>query len=445
MNRTVLYLKNLWRQKKGWFIVLLSQILLNIVGMQLSEDIQVGLMASSGLLLLVLSGYAVYSQRNNMLAVLLNIMLLYFNYSVVSAVYWNANSLDSIFVNSGYSREEFLNAINIELLFYGTYALLLDSDTRPDKTIFLLKEKPNFLVVIPCVAYIALAPFLFYKTESFGTRGSVTALYEYAVVVLIVALRFTGRDLRALIPLLTASIWLIFHGLISGERVLALQMMIVWGLYLLLHVLTFKLIVSIFVLGVFGFTVFGVYRGLSAMEGDVLGNTLEYLSSVGMANDTSYYAYWAGMSINRLADASTVWERLRYFMQYVLYCFGGSAVPDSNLSVIAAQLNYHAGGGWLPFYINCWLGFAGVILSGAGMAWIINRVTQFLSDRFYTNYLALYIIATCPRWYLYSPATITRGVLIFTVFYLGCCLVNKWGYVVINGVKSQFLKNKDNN
>lgn len=416
--------KSLWQRKRIWIILLAVQILLNIIGQILPSGVQIVLMGSSGAVLLTFSGYAVYTQRSNILVMLLNIMLLYFNYSLVAAVYWNTDALDAIF--AGYSWNEFLKCINIELLFYGAYALLLKDKPKVNKRVYLSKGKANYLIVAMCTLYIAAAPFLFYHTEKFGVRGTITPLYEYALIVMILGLCFCRRDVKAIAPLLLASGWIILHGLMHGERILALQMVIVWGLYLLLHMLSVKLIIPACVAGVLFFTIFGIFRGAEALDGNFLEITLQRLLNGGMANDTSYYAYWAGMSINRFAGITPFYERIFLFIKYIGYVFLGSVIPDVNLSWLASSANYHLGGGWLPFYVYCWLGPIGVLLSGIGLAVLINKVTVLQRKRKFCNYLSIYLVATAPRWYLYAPATITRGVLFFSLFYYACAMANKW-------------------
>lgn len=438
-------LSALWKQKKIIIILILAQLILNCIGTILSEEFQKGLMISSGCVLLAASIYATYSQRQNILLLLLNIVLLYFNYSLVSAVYWSVEALDPIF--KSYNYVDFLRSINILLLFFGTYTVLLKDNSSINRKAFLKKGKPNFLVVIACALYIAMAPFLFYKTESFGTRGIITVWYEYSLIVMIVALRFCHRDIRAVIMLLLASAWLIVHGLLHGERILALQMMIVWGLYLLLHVLSLKLVIPACIGGILLFTLFGMYRGLNALEGNFISGAISYLSRGGLANDTSYYAYWASMSIMRYADVVAFWERPLYLLRYLLYIILGSSVPDVNLSTLSMAYNAHAGGGWLPFYANFWLGVPGIILAGAGVAWLLNLVSRLSKGRHYLNYLAVYIIATCPRWYLYSPAHITRGIFIFSVFYCACLIAQAvmphiWPCLKVNVPKLPFLLKK---
>lgn len=409
-------MRTLWEKKRIWIIIVCVQVLLNIVGQFLWQWAQLTLMFSSGCVLLVLSVYAVYCQRNNVLMMLLNIVLLYFNYSLVASVYWNTGSLDPIF--SSYSWNEFLRGINIELVFFGTYVVFLRENNVIDNRVFLQRGKPVYCVVIACAAYIVLAPFLFYHTEAFGTRGVVTAFYEYSLIVLIVALCLCNRDIKAIGLLLAASVWLIVHGILHGERVLALQLMIVWGLYLLLHVLTVKLIIPACIGGIFFFTVFGMYRGLSDLDGNVLESVFNSLLRGGLANDTSYAAYQTSMNILRFADITSLWNRLLYFLKYLLYIVAGSAVPDVNLSILALEVGGHGGGGWLPTYAYFWLGYIGVIAAGVGLAWLVNTTTNLQKRRSYLNYLALYIVATSPRWYLYSPSPLTRGLLMFTLFFV---------------------------
>ena len=415
-------IKKLWEQKQVWIIMILSQVLLNLIGQLLPEAVQVVLRFFSGCVLMALSGYAVYTQRKNMLAFMLNVLLLYFNYSLVSAVCWNFGALSSIF--DGYTGGEFLATLNIELLFYGTYAILLKNDGEKEKRVFLTRRKPSYPVVILCALYVLVAPLLFYRTEAFGQRGYSLPLYEYSLVVMVVGLRFTGRDKKAVAYLLAASSWMILHGLLHGERILSLQMMLVWGAYLLLHVLSLKIIIPSCIAGVVLFTFFGIYRGISTVGENSLSHVLGTLFAGGMANDTSYYAYWAGMSIYRFSQTVTIWERLWYFVKYILYIPFGSLIPNVHLPVLASQVNHNLGGGWLAFYAHFWLGIPGVIAVGGVLAWLINKLTSLQKNRHFLNYLALYVVACSPRWYLYAPANITRGILIYAAFY-GLCMLGR--------------------
>ena len=440
LRATLDRLKLLWQEKRILIILLTVQITLNSIGQFLPDGFQVAIMALSGAVLLVFSVYAVYEMRGNILVMLLNIMLLYFNYSLVVAVYWKANALNPIF--TGYTREEFLKCINIELLFYGAYVLFLDGKIVVDKFVYVRKATPKYFVVAMCSLYIALAPFLFYHTESFGVRGIITAPYEYSLIVMIVGLCFSKRKVTAILPLAVASLWIIAHGLMHGERILALQMIIIWGVYLLLHKLTIKLIVPACIVGVFSFTVFGIFRGATSLDGDFVKSTVNHLLNERMANDTSYYAYWASMSIERFAEATPFFERLLYFIKYVGYVFLGSIIPNFNLSTLSVQLNVHVGGGWLPFYTYFWGGYIGSLLTGVGLAALLNKATNLHKKRNFLNYLAIYLVATAPRWYLYAPATLTRGVLFFALFYGGCCLVGKLLPFLIDRVKIMAQKRR---
>lgn len=427
--------QKLWQKRKIWIIAVFVQICLNLLAMALGPFVQKVCMFTSGALFLALSGYTIYVQRRSMVKTCLNIMLFYFNYSVVFAVYWNPGNLPEIF--KGYDFSEFLYCACVLLLFYLAYTVFLNEEKTEDKTIFLRKGKPGTWVVAACTAYIALAPFLFYKTEVFGTRGVITSFYEYSLIVMIVAMRFTGRDIKHVAPLLCASGWIILHGLLHGERILALQMIIAWGLYLMLQWLSIKLVVIGTLCGVFGFTVFGIFRGANTMSGgNVFGATLKSLLSSGMANDTSYYAYLASLSISRLTNAMPIWERILYLLRYLAYVFAGSAVSDAQVSALAAEYNHHYGGGWLPFYADFWLSWPGVILIGVALAWVIDNFALFKKKHMLARYLGLYIVATSPRWYLYTPVSLTRGVLMFCLFYCLCVVGNN----VLNMVIQMFDK-----
>ena len=435
-------LNSLWRRKWLLIVVLSLQIILNMICPFLSNSVQIAMMASSGVIFLLLSLYAIYTQRSNMLAVLLNILILYFNYSLVASIYWNTDGLEHVFYRDKYVWSEFLHCINIILLFFGMYVLFLEDKPHVDRKVYRKQGAPNYVIVAACTLYIAAAPFLFYQTESFGARGVITPLYEYSLIVMIVGMIFTRRRILALTPLFLASSWMILHGLMHGERISALQMMIVWGIYLLLHVLSLKLIIPACLAGVFLFTIFGIFRGVADLDGNFLMTTFKRLLNGGLVNDTAYHAYWAGMSIVRFAEITPFYERILYFLRYVVYVFFGSGVSDADLSSLSSMVNVHVGGGWLPFYAFYWLGYAGVIFSGLGLAKLFNYVTGLQENKTFSNFLAIYLVATIPRWYLYTPTSLTRGVMFFTLFYLACFIGDKVLMHVYLKIKERFKARK---
>lgn len=431
-------LLDVWKRRSVMLIVVALQFVMNLIGLSLADGVQKGLMVSSGIVFLLMSVYGCYLQRKNILGFVLNIVLLYFNYSLVASVYWNAGNLHRLFAK--YEWSDFLRCINIVMVFYASYLCTLKETLSVDRRIFLEKYSPNYLVVLGCAAYIAVAPLLFYHTETFGIRGQAGAPYEYSLVVLIAGLRFTGRKVKPLALLLAASMWMMAHGLLHGERVLALQMAIVWALYLAMQWISLKLIIPVGVVGIFVLTMFGKFRGVNALQGNFLETVFNTLLKGGLANDTSFAAFQSGMNILRLEDVTFIGSRIFLGIKYLLYVVLGNVIEDVHLTTLALAVGWHGGGGWLAFYAHFWLGYPGVILFGMAVGWLVNKTTALEPNRLFVNFMALYVVATSPRWYLYSPAPLTRGMLIFMAFYGAAMLGDRWSRQFWNWLKAHLRK-----
>ncbi len=412
------------KEKLVFVLLVLIQFFANTAALNAEPEEQVICMAASGALFLILSVYVACLQRKNMLCFVLSIAILYFNYSLVAGVYWSADSLPRIF--DSHSYDELLRGMNLVLVFFTTFLCCLKANREADIHVFLEKYPCSWLIVLASAVYISAAPFLFYNTESFGTRGIASAFYEYSLVILIVALAFCGRNLKALSILMLASGWIILHGLLHGERALALQMLIICGVYLMLHRFSLKLIIPGCIAGIFVFTLFGLYRGLNDLEGDVLTQVFRFLKNGGMANDTSFAAFQTSLNVVRFADMSSLSERLTLFLRYLLYIVAGGAVKDVNLARLALEAGVHGGGGWLPGYFYFWLGYPGVILSAAALGWFVNRISRLSKENKFQNYLSLYVLATVPRWYLYSPSALTRGLLLYILVFAAAQFVHRY-------------------
>lgn len=372
-----------------------------------------GQLAVAGILLTALPLWTAVRVRRHLPLLVVAGLLLYFHYSVAAAVYWKPDALPAIFAR--YSRTELLHGAGIVLLFWAALTAALPGARMPDLAVFARKSAGDALLSVPCAVYIALAPVLFYRSAAFGVRGSGSTLYEYVIIVLVVGLSVCGRQPGQLALLGVASGLYCLHGLVYGERITVMQAAIVWGLYLLLHRLTLRTMLVAAAAGLVVLTLTGMFRGAASWQPGALLEALEALAERRLANDTAYFAYQSGLSIRRLELVSGWAGRLGQLGAYLLYLVFGSAVPDSNLSVLAAENSHNWGGGWLPFYGHFWLGALGTVLLALGTAALLRWGCRLDSSHPVRCYLGLYLVASCPRWYLYSPSQLVRGAVLVAV------------------------------
>ena len=104
---------------------------------------------------------------------------------------------------------------------------------------------------------------------------------------------------------------------------------------------------------------------------------------------------------------------------------GGGKIPNSNLATFTHKYYLHYYGGVLPIFAHFYLGYLGVILLAMYLSILLNKFILGKCERKFSGIrkcIGIYITSTVPRWYLYSPTSITRGILIFVVVYMACYL-----------------------
>lgn len=345
-----------------------------------------GQLAVAGILLTALPLWTAVRVRRHLPLLVVSGLLLYFHYSVAAAVYWKPDNLPAIFAR--YSRAELLYGAGVVLLFWAALTAALPGAHMPDLAVFARKSAGDPLLSVPCAAYIALAPVLFYRSAAFGVRGSGSTLYEYVIIVLVVGLSVCGRQPGQLALL----------GAASG-----------------LHRLTLRTMLAAAAAGLVVLTLTGMFRGAASWQPGALLEVLEALAERRLANDTAYFAYQSGLSIRQLELVSGWAGRLGQLGAYLLYLVFGSAVPNSNLSVLAAENSHNWGGGWLPFYGHFCLGALGTVLLALGTAALLRWGCRLDKSHPVRCYLGLYLVASCPRWYLYSPSQLVRGAVLVAV------------------------------
>ncbi len=380
------------------------------------------ILALAGILCLGQIAFITWNQRSNPLLFAICFFMAYFVYSVVAKVYFEVDCMPYIFRFTSVTKKELLRDAEIVQLFFCIFAFSIKEEIKIDWHIFEKGTRcNNYIVWICCVACVC-APFLFYSASNgYGVRGSISSpLYEYTCLFLLLGLMYSGREKCYLILLLISSGFWCLHGIIYGERAPALTVVIIWGCYLLLPKITSKRIFLYSIIGIIAFSLVGAFRGLSFFTFEGFQKSLSLLLDERFTSDTAYYAYQAGNAIVRFESCNSIWDRVRYGAGYLEYIFVGGSVAAGNLANIVQKNpgTFHQGGGWIMFYAHFWGGVIGVILLGSYIVFIARHVVKLVdSNDYFKNYLALYVTASVPRWFLYSPSQITRGIFIYALLY----------------------------
>jgi hypothetical protein len=136
------------------------------------------------------------------------------------------------------------------------------------------------------------------------------------------------------------------------------------------------------------------------------------------AFSTAYFAYFASLTFIAVKPIYPLIERIFQFKDFLVSQFVLGTVGES-LDAISLRHYYHAHGGVLPIYLYYYLGWLGVSISGI----VVGLYLRFMSLTKHKkselkNIVAIYITSTVPRWYLYSPNQLIRGVMIMSLMYL---------------------------
>lgn len=387
-----------------------------------SNNIKKELLIFAGLFCMGQIIFIAWNQKKNALLFLIGLFIAYFLYSVIARVYLQVDDLPYIFSHTAVTKAELLKSAIIVQIFLCSYVYTIKSGSEINRNVFKESGRCNKYIVWVCAVVCLLTPFLFYDAANgYGKRGSISSpLYEYTCLFVLIGMMYSGRKKKNLFVLAMASGFWCLHGLVYGERAPALTVVIIWGCYLILPKITSRLILLCSIAGITLFSLVGSFRGVSNFSLAGVQEALGGMLTERFASDTAYYAYQAGTAILRFESSNSLLKRITYGLGYLMYIVKGSSVRAGNLSDIVAinPGTFHQGGGWIMFYAHFWGGAVAVILVGAYVAFIINKSFALKSsDEIYWNYLALYIVGTVPRWFLYSPAQITRGVFIYSIVY----------------------------
>lgn len=379
--------------------------------------------------LLIISLYLCIQYRKNINLLFIFIIIAYCNYSVVFSSYLKIlpNSIFTLYATTFESKY----GMAILVLFFSIICIVFSINKIPfeqeslsinpkDKT---HREKNSyFLVIIMILALIYIYLFEYNKPEVVGGRGGGTTLYEYSIVIFILALYYGKRykPLSIIIHILISLF--ILQELIYGGRITALQLLIV--LYLMVYENRFPLIkiIPVCIVGFIFFSVVGSARGSLLQGGFSIGTIMNKISEEAFTLDTSYSAYHTSITFLLLEKYVTKNYRFSCFISFIKTIFAGKfGSSKAMVSTLSRQYFVHYYGGFLPFYFEFYLGIFGVILIALYIAFILKRIGMVsVNSSGLKKTMTVYVIASTFRWYIYSPIQITRGILIMILCY-GIC------------------------
>jgi len=383
----------------------------------------------SAWLVLLISVYFMYRCRKNILLFIMSFFIFYSNYSISVGIYVSPNR-PSVLYSQITDVATYGIGITLILLFMWLLVMFMPQNIKTTNREYnpnILEKNINILIIsFLCIVLSFIFVYGYSRTSLI--RGSSSPIYEYSVILFILGFHYSGNNkyLQAIMKILLVLFAL--QSFMNGTRVEGFIFIISFICYFYAHKITYLKLIPILMIGIFFMIYIGVFRANATLSLENIAFVLSTIKDSKFVFDTATWAYFPSLCMIEVRNIIPFSESLRLFKQFVLSIFLGGSVADSNPTDFVRQYYWHANGGWSQMFFYFWFGWIGMVpllsLVIFYMKAIINRFPEN-SKGSYRQLLAIYIVSTVPRWYIYAPLPLLRGAMLFSIAYLGLYLVNK--------------------
>ncbi|MFU7590433.1 hypothetical protein ACMX9J_16015 [Priestia sp. RMT2NF4] len=384
-----------------------------------------------------------FKSRKNLPMFLVSFFILYCNYSVVMGEYFIGGSLGVPLLQVKTIEHYGLN-IRILLIFTSIVALLYKSRNVKQNS-YSLVVKDNiaiFLGLLLILLYILA--FGVNRADLSSYSVSITPLYEYSSILFLLAYYFSGNSKIRICILALLLVPYVLQDFYYGGRITSLQLILLFLVTVFLKRLSVKLVLVNGFIGIFLNSLVGAYRKSYSLDSlniiDVFINIKDNL----FVFDTPVFAYYSSATQIAASKVMSISDRLNSFEGFIGSIFAGES--SSEIGSVSRYVSTHyfmnVGGGFITSFFYLWLGLAGVILISLIVVFIFNKVGTGKND--YWRLVTVLIIFSTPRWYMYTPLSLIRPVLLFSVLYLIVMLVHTMLVKIAGGKKLTPMASKTN-
>lgn len=370
---------------------------------------------------LALSVYLVIAYRNNLMLFIIYFAVFFFNYSIAIPVYLYSEDVFIFHLISDLRIRGI--GINILLVFMILLVIFKKSNKNHkiiNTNIFLINNPKNILVTSTLFIFLI---FIFLLALSGIGIGPI---YEYSIILFILGFYYSGDSklIKSLFTILLCCFCLLTF--INGDRVSVLQMLIAYFILLFNKKVTYKSMIPVIFIGIIFMTFLGVLGDGISLSNLSFENIIKILENRFFALDTAYSAFFTSLTFISVKDIVSFSTEIGLFVNFLVsMVLGGSLVENSSLPLFTRTYMVHYNGGILPIYFYFYLGWLGILISAILLSFYTRKI-QNLNEKSsaYSKLVLLYITATVPRWYLYSPSSLIRGVLVFSLVYYLMYFIN---------------------
>ena len=381
------------------------------------------------LLTIALDVYCLIKSRKNIFAFFIFLSILYFDYSVIfSKYFFHLPGFNWIFQYIKYDNTMFVG-ISCLYFFHAITTLLVKQKFYERKNNIFDKSAicsniPNtklneFIILIIIFISIVLLDCLF-----FHIYFSMNSIYEYLIIPIVILLvlckgNYIYNKIVFVLIVLSAAV-----NIYAGNRVTSLSPLIAYFFVNYYKKINYKKLLGIMICVIFIYTIFGTYGDLLIDGKNINDLKISDYNNKMTKNlftlDTAYSSYWTGLTFVESTNFIPSDQRRKNFIQYISsYTILGSKSNYAQVTGISRQYYLHWGGGFIMMYFYYWLGVFGVIIISVYFSYLLNVFSKINYDsNNYVKILFLYFICTIPRWYLYFPTSLFRGIFVLSVVYL---------------------------
>lgn len=364
----------------------------------------------------------VWIHRKNNKMLVISAFILWSNYSIVMANVLSPTQDE--FISKLIGTTGMKKALDV-LLFFNTFIFIMLKEIKEVRVTLneCFNKKKNNLISWGLIFLLIIVYFLGFEKGEIGERSDPSPLYEYSYIFFVLAFAFSNKKIIRIILSIELIIFALSN-LIYGGRITAVQLFICW-LFCIIPANTnvFKYSPYAFV-GIIILSAVGGLRGAAVESFDVFELAFKSLMNGKMQLDTAYYAFYTSITFV-LVNAHIAFDTQIYLLwQFILSIFLGSSVPDSILPEYTLKYYFHQNGGVLPLYAYFYLGYFGVYLLTIYIRWILKKVLAS-NNNTYLITMGIVICVSVPRWYLYSPLPLCRGLILYSICFFICYIFNK--------------------
>lgn len=356
-----------------------------------------------------------YKSRKSLPIFLIAFFIFYCNYSITIGEYLVGEDLGAPMVQVK-TIDYYGLLIRIMLLFISTLSLFFNSRMA---TLNDIKISPrDNIVVFYGLLFLLLIILIFgiKRGDLSSYTVSITPIYEYSTLLFLIAYLSSGKSIIRRGLYVGLIILFILQDVYYGGRITSLQLILLLLVTIGLDKLTVKLILFGGSVGIFFNSLVDAYRyNYSLGSIDVITVFHRLIDNLLVFN-TPVYAYYA--SATHVATYSVIGleDRLASLFTFLGSIIIGANKGTGDVTFVSNMYFNNHGGGVIPSFFYFWFGWTGVIIITLIIVYMLNRIGTGDSD--YWKVISITLVYSVPRWYLYSPLSLIRPLILISILYL---------------------------